>query len=157
MAKRGAVNRRGAWGPLLAQSEWRPGALMLGQVELKNGTTDIGLSILSIGTTMSVWSAISPSFFTYRAFASKTEEERASARTTMFLAGGASLLMSAGVFLVFRRTLPAVAGVVSTAALFALSWMAVHGSAPGPSTMEEKRQQQIQQRATEAIPQTSAP
>jgi hypothetical protein len=112
---------------------------------LSNGATDIGLSILSVTATMSVWSAISPSFFTYRSFASQTEQERQTARTTMLLAGGASIASNIGMYLVFKRLTPSIIGVLATAALFALSWGAVHSDPPpAPSVMQQKRDQQLQ-------------
>jgi len=110
---------------------------------MKNGGTDIGLSILSIGTTMSVWSAISPSWATYRSFFSRTPEERSTAMTTMLIAGGASLLMNAGMWIVFGRALPVVAGALSTVALFGMSYYAITRDPLQQSTMQEKREAQI--------------
>jgi hypothetical protein len=118
---------------------------------MKNGATDIGLAILSIGTTMSVWSAISPSWATYRSFFSRTPEERKTAITTIFLAGGASLLMNGGLWLVFRRTLPVIAGVASTAALLGMSLFAVMSPPPQQSTMQEKREEQLKTTASPVL------
>ncbi len=65
--------------------------------------------------------------------------------TTMLLAGGASILMNGGLWLVFRRTLPVVAGIVSTVALFGMSWLAITSKPLEQSTMQEKREEQITQ------------
>lgn len=128
---------------------WSPRPLhRLGRAPFANGTTDVGLSILSIGTTMGTWSAIAPSFASFRSFFSTTPQEQETARTTIYLAGGASLLMNAGIYLVFRRTTPAIVGAIATLGLFGLSWYAIHAAPPVQSTMQAKRAEQLQQQRT---------
>jgi hypothetical protein len=110
-----------------------------------NGLADIGLSLMSATTIFSVHSAISPSYATYRSFFSRTPEERAIARETLFISLGACTLSALGVYLVFGRVIPAIAGEVSALGLFALGMYAVGTPPPGVSTMDQKRQDQLNQ------------
>lgn len=110
-----------------------------------NGIADIGLSLMAATTIFSVHSAISPSYATYRSFFSRTPEERAIARETLFISLGACTLSSLGVYLVFGRLVPAIAGEISALGLFALGMYAVNTVPPGSSTMDQKRQEQLLQ------------
>lgn len=121
-----------------------------------NGSTDIGLSLMAVMAVAGSHSALAPSIFTFRVFASKTEEERAAARETLYLSLVASTVTSLGILLVFKRWTPAIVGEVAGLLLFGLGMRAVHSAPFVTSTMAEKRAEQIsqQQGATAPQPQT---
>jgi hypothetical protein len=113
-----------------------------------NGVADLGLSLMSITSIFSVHASISPSFATFRSFFSKTPEERAIATQTLLLSLGASTVSSLGIYLVFKRWVPAIAAEIAGVGLFALGMYAVHAPAPAtPSTMDVRRQEQLDQAA----------
>lgn len=114
-----------------------------------NGAADLGLSLMAAMSVASVWSSISPSYFTYKAFASKSEEERAVARKTLYISLAASTLTSLGIFLVFKKLMPAIVGQAAAVGLFALGMHAVHSEPLSVSTMEQKRAEQIAQQESE--------
>jgi hypothetical protein len=123
--------------PCKEKSSW------MGEGKFANGATDIGLSLMSATTIFSVWSAISPSYATYKSFFSRTPEERSIALQTLLLSLGASTLSSLGIYLVFKRIIPAIAGQVSALGLFGLGMYAINSTPPAASTMEQKRVDQL--------------
>lgn len=141
--------KKKAWAPAqmgrkMGCPDYRPGMEGLRKNGV-NGIADIGLSLMAATTIFSVHSAISPSYATYRSFFSRTPEERAIARETLFISLGACTLSALGVYLVFGRMVPAIAGEISALGLFALGMYAVNTTPPGSSTMDQKRQEQLLQ------------
>lgn len=111
----------------------------------KDTVEDLGLSLMSITSIFSVHASISPSFATFASFFSQTPQEQAIARQTLYLSLGASTLSALGIFIVFRRWIPAIAAELAGVGLFALGMYAVHNTPPSTSTMNAIRQQQLNQ------------
>jgi hypothetical protein len=119
----------------------------------KDTVEDLGLSLMSITSIFSVHASISPSFATFASFFSQTPQEQAIARQTLYLSLGASTLSALGIYIVFRRWIPAIAAELAGVGLFALGMYAVHNTPPSTSTMNAMRQQQLQnQGAAQATP-----
>jgi hypothetical protein len=119
----------------------------------KDTVEDLGLSLMAITSIFSVHASISPSYATFSSFFSKTPEEQAIARETLYLSLGASTLSALGIYFVFKKWIPAVAAEIAGIGLFALGMYAVHKTPPATSTMDVLRQQQLQnQAATQAAP-----
>lgn len=123
----------------------------------KNGVADLGLSLMAITSIFSVHASISPSYATFSSFFSQTPREQAIARETLYLSLAASTLSSLGIYLVFKRWIPAVAAEIAGVGLFALGMYAVHNTPPQaePSAMAQQRQQQLQTQGAQAT--TTAP
>jgi hypothetical protein len=84
-----------------------------------SGAETAGLSIMAAMSVAGIWSALSPSYFTYSVFA-KSEKEKAIGQKTLFVSAGAGLITSLGIYLVFGKLIPAIAGVLTTVGLFAM-------------------------------------
>src|SRR4029077_20862702 len=80
-----------------------------------------------------IWSAISPSWFTYSCFA-KSEKEKAIGQKTLLISGGAGLVTSLGILLVFGKLVPAIAGGVTTVGLYLLGQHALSQAEDAPAT-----------------------
>lgn len=124
---------------------------------VKNGLEDIGLSLMAATTIFSVHASISPSYATFRSFFSRTPEEQAIARETLFLSLGASTLSSVGIYMVFKRWIPAIAAQIAGVGLFALGMYAIYAPPPSASTMEQKRVDQLTAGSNDAIPAVANP
>jgi hypothetical protein len=110
-----------------------------------NGGTDLGLSLMAVMSVAGIHSAISPSLATFSSFFSRTPEEQAIADRTLLISLGASTLTALGILLVFKRWTPAIVGQAAGAVLFGLGMHSVHSPPPSVSTMEEKRQEQVEE------------
>lgn len=141
--------RKAAWAPVqrkLGCNCPKPVMHSMGSFGKTDSASDLGLSLLAITSIFSVHASISPSYATFSSFFSKTPEERAIARETLYLSLGASTLSSLGIYLVFGRLIPAIAAELAGVGLFALGMYAVHKNAPTtPSTMDLRRQEQLNQ------------
>lgn len=100
------------------------------------GAETAGLSIMAAMSVAGIWSALSPSWFTLSCF-SKSEKEKAIGQKTLMISGAAGLVTSAGIYLVFGKLIPALAGALTTASLFVLGQYALSRaeSAPDSPTM----------------------
>lgn len=142
------MGKRVAWAPAqmgrkMGCPGYRPG---MGNLKRngQSGIEDIGLSLMAATTIFSVHSAISPSYATYKSFFSRTPEERTIAKETLYISLGACTLSALGVYIVFGRLIPAIAGEISALGLFALGMYAINTPPAGASTMDQKRQDQLQ-------------
>jgi len=110
----------------------------LGQIRGNgNGATELGLSIMAALSVAGIHSSLSPSLFTFAAFARKPAEQ-AIARKTLFVSLGASTVASLGILLVFKRVLPAIIAQATGLGLFALGMVAAHSNGVEEPTMEPK-------------------
>jgi len=116
-----------------------------------NGATEAGLSIISALSVAGVWSAVNPSYFSFRAFVSDPEK-RSYAITGMWIGLGLSGLAALGIGLVFKRPLPAIVAGATGVLLFGISMTAVH-----TNNIEEKAAETIPQRPVAGIGQTVQP
>jgi hypothetical protein len=153
------MQKKTAWAPAqmgkrMGCPGYRPG---MGNLRRngESGIADIGLSLMSATTIFSVHSAISPSYATYKSFFSRTPEERTIARETLFISLGACSLSALGVYLVFGRIIPAIAGEISALGLFALGMYAISTPPAGASTMDQKRQDQLNAQPAPLQPQNA--
>lgn len=103
---------------------WSPASLGEGTGE----NSLLGLSILSALSVAGIWSAINPSYFTFRSFASKPEA-KAIAKEGIWIGLGASTAASLGVWLVFKRLTPAIVSQAVALTLFGISMYAVNAPA----------------------------
>lgn len=111
---------------------------------LNGPAAEMGLAILSGLSVAGLHSAVNPSLYTLRTFASRPSE-RSAAMDGLWIGLGLGLLTSVGIGLVFKRWIPAVVSGATAMALFGLGVHAVHAEAPPVSTMQEKRNEQVRQ------------
>lgn len=108
----------------------------LGKIGGGNGATDIGLSIMQLGMVTGLHAAISPSFFTFACFAKKPQECDI-AKKTLWVSLGATTLVNLGLYLTFKRWVPALIGQLTGIGLFAGGLISIASSdvAPASPTM----------------------
>jgi hypothetical protein len=85
---------------------------------------ELGIAVLSALSVAGIWSAINPSYFTFRAFASKPEA-RARAKEGIWIGLAAGTLLSGAIWFAFKDSLAAILSEVTTLGLFGLSMYAV--------------------------------
>ena len=115
------------------------------------GSEELGIAVLSALSVAGIWSAINPSYFTFRAFASKPEA-RARAREGIWIGLAAGTLLSGAIWFAFKDSLAAILSEVTTLGLFGLSMYAV---ASPPTDEIPAIQDQNQQQS--ALPTPGAP
>ena len=116
--------RKSHWSPARlgsAHSSWSP---PLGMAGTKADST-LGLSILSALSIAGIHSAVNPSYFTLRSFASKPEA-KGMAKEGLWIGLGLSTLASLAIWWVFDETVPAVISEATAIALFGIGLYAVN-------------------------------
>lgn len=88
------------------------------------GNSTMGISILSALSIAGIHSAINPSYFTLRSFASKPEA-RTVAKEGLWIGLGLGLIGSFALYKVFDRAIPAIVSAVTAAGLFGVGLYAV--------------------------------
>jgi hypothetical protein len=144
-AKRTTGNRQ-AWTPAAAHafSSWRPGAVTrLGNLDVttSEGRQMMGIAILSALSIAGLHSAICPSYFTMKTFASQPEAKDR-AMEGLWISLGVSSLASAGLYFVFERWLPAIVSEATALLLFGIGAYAINSKPPETIPPIEKQQQQ---------------
>lgn len=119
---------------------WRPAprrhSPMLGNSKTKES---LGLAVLSALSIAGLHSAVCPSYFTTRTFASQPEA-REFAIEGLWISLGLSTAASVAIWLVFDEILPALVAEATALALFGISMYAINQ--PRPDTVPPIEQQQ---------------
>jgi tellurite resistance protein TehA-like permease len=127
--------------PKMALSRYRPGSykpsLKLGAGQDAPSDT-MGLSILAALSIAGIHSALSPSLFTYMAFA-QNEEAKARAMKTLWISLGASSVGALGIWLVFNQMVPALVAEATAVALFGAGIWAINHEPPKTIPLIEKQ------------------
>ncbi len=98
---------------------------MLGKVAETMGNSTMGISILSALSIAGIHSAVNPSYFTLRSFASKPEARKV-ATEGLWIGLALGLLGSFALYKVFHRAVPAVVSAATAAGLFGVGLYAVN-------------------------------
>ena len=143
------------WDPLMAgasgMGRWQPGggSMRMGQPLGMNAEQRqmMGIAILSALSIAGLHSAICPSYFTQRTFASQPEA-KGYAMEGLWISLGVSTLASGALYFVFDRWLPAIVAEATALALFGIGVAAVQ-SKPAITIppMEKQAAAQPQQQA----------
>lgn len=102
--------------------DYRPG---MGKVAETMGNSTMGISILSALSIAGIHSAVNPSYFTLRSFASKPEAKKV-ATEGLWIGLALGLLGSFALYKVFHRAVPAVVSAATAAGLFGVGLYAVN-------------------------------
>lgn len=100
----------------------------------------LGLSVLSALSIAGLWSAVCPSYFTHRTFASQPEA-RGKAEEGCWLGFGLSSLGAGAIWLVFDEPLAAIIAEATAAALLGISLYALRQ--PPMQTVPSIEQQNV--------------
>lgn len=120
--------RKSNWSPsvrgsLNPRSSWSPAGLS----GPSKADSTLGLSILSALSIAGIHSAVNPSYFTLRSFASKPEA-KGMAKEGLWIGLGLSTLASVAIWWVFDETIPAVISEAVAVALFGIGLYAVNAT-----------------------------
>lgn len=141
-----ATQKKAAWAPAqmgkrMGCPGYRPG---MGRSAETMGNSVMGISILSALSIAGIHSAVNPSYFTLRSFASKPEARKV-ATEGLWIGLGLGLLGSFALYKVFNRAVPAIVSAATAAGLFGVGLYAVN--APELTSMPS-----IQNQSTGAQP-----
>jgi len=122
------------WTPFMAgasaMGRWQPGGGRIGGSRgpsmgmNEESRQMMGIAILSALSVAGLHSAICPSYFTQRTFASQPEA-KSYAIEGLWISLGVSTLASAGLYFVFDKWLPAIVAEATALALFGIGILAV--------------------------------
>lgn len=116
------LERRPKWAP---SSMGNMGRLRPRLGESSQSNSELGISILSALSIAGLHASFNPSIFTLLSFGSKPEAKKR-AMTGLWIGLGASTIASAAIWLVFKKTLPAIIGEVTAIALFGAGVWAIN-------------------------------
>lgn len=115
---------------------WKPHQAGLGGTKAQMGALMsrddrqmMGLAIMSALSIAGLHSAICPSYFTMKTFASQPEA-RGRAMEGLWISLGVSTLASASLYFVFENWLPAIVAQATALALFGISVAAINSNPP---------------------------
>lgn len=97
----------------------------MGRAAETMGNSVMGISILSALSIAGIHSAVNPSYFTLRSFASKPEARKV-ATEGLWIGLGLGLLGSFALYKVFNRAVPALVSAATAAGLFGVGLYAVN-------------------------------
>jgi hypothetical protein len=120
------LQHKSRWSPARlgnARSSWSPPLGLAGS----KADSMLGLSILSALSIAGIHSAVNPSYFTLRSFASKPEA-KGMAKEGLWIGLGLSTLASLAIWWVFDETVPAVISEATAVALFGIGLYAVNST-----------------------------
>lgn len=117
------MERRSSLRPVMSRPSWRPALGNPGTEE------DLALAVLSALSIAGVHSAINPSVFTLMSFGSQPEG-RSRAMKGLWIGLAASTLASGAIWVVFKKSLPAIIAEVTAIGLFASGVWAINQEAP---------------------------
>jgi hypothetical protein len=149
MAKTIQKPRNAGWEPFMAgamgMSRWQPGAAKMAGPRLGQsfGMTAeqrqmMGIAILSALSIAGLHSAVCPSYFTMKTFASQPEA-KSRAMEGLWISLGISSVASLGLYFVFDRWLPAIVAEATAVALFGIGVWAVNSQPPDTIPPMEKQ------------------
>jgi hypothetical protein len=146
------------WTPFAAQmgaSAWKPGAVArMGDAAMTSEQRQMmGIAVLSALSIAGLHSAICPSYFTQRTFASQPEA-RQYAMEGLWISLGVSTVASGALYWVFKKWLPAIVAEASALALFGIGVWAVN-SKPAQTIPPIEKQNQVTQSTPAAVMQTA--
>lgn len=127
----------GTWKPLkagLGGTQAQMGAVMD-----RDDRQMMGLAIMSALSIAGLHSAICPSYFTMKTFASQPEG-RSRAMEGLWISLGVSTLASGALYFVFEKWLPAIVAEATALALFGISVAAINSNPPVGIPPIEKQQ-----------------
>lgn len=140
-------------------TSWQPHQKGLGAARFtpmmginKDDKQMMGVAILSALSIAGLHSAVCPSYFTMKTFASQPEA-RERAMEGLWISLGLSTLAAGSLYFVFDAWLPAIIAEATALALFGISVAAINSNPP--KTIPPIEQQQTTTEAA-AIPQTTA-
>lgn len=107
---------------------WAPHYSMMGKSG-REKTETLGVAILSALSITSVWSAVCPSYFTLKSFASRPEA-RGRAMSGCWIGLGMCTATAGAIWMVFKEPAAAIVAEATAIALFAISFFAIHGDSP---------------------------
>lgn len=165
MSRSNEMMKNSRWTPYMAgaagMARWQPAALEGSRARLGQsfGMTAeqrqmMGIAILSALSIAGLHSAVCPSYFTMKTFASQPEA-KSRAMEGLWISLGISTVASFGLYFVFEKWLPAIVAEATAAALFGIGVWAINSQPPGTIPPMEQ-QQEAQPRAAAPVP-ASAP
>lgn len=121
------ATQRKAWAPAqmgkrMGCPDYRTG---MGKSAETMGNSVMGISILSALSIAGIHSAVNPSYFTLRSFASKPEARKVAAEG-LWIGLGLGLLGSFALYGVFKRAVPAIVSAATAVGLFGVGLYAVN-------------------------------
>lgn len=143
-------------GKAMVRNGWKPSyALGMGRMRPQLGMSmdkkqNLGIAVLSALSIAGLHSAVCPSYFTMKTFASQPEA-RERAMEGLWISLGLSTIASGALYLIFDEWLPAIVSQATALALFGISMKAINS--PPPSTIPPIEQQNL---TTEQIPSSTA-
>ncbi len=150
----GLSGRMPSWAPSRTGSAWRPGAsARMGVSEAE--TQMLGVAVLAAISITSVHSAVCPSYFTMKTFASQPEA-RERAMEGLWISLGLSTLTSAALYFVFKNWLPAIISEATALALFGIGVAAINSEPPATIPPIEKQEAAAPQQTTRPVVMASA-
>lgn len=150
MSRSSAMHRNSRWAPHLAgasgMARWQPAAVSAGmRAQMGNSLAMnaeqrqmMGIAILSALSIAGLHSAVCPSYFTMKTFASQPEA-KSRAMEGLWISLGISTLASGGLYFVFDRWLPAIVAELTAFALFGIGVWAINS--PPPETIPSMEKQ----------------
>jgi hypothetical protein len=149
MARSGNVIMKNSWKPAYAGL----GAGRLGRPQMgmsMDQKQNMGIAVLSALSIAGLHSAVCPSYFTMKTFASQPEA-RERAMEGLWISLGLSTLASVSLYFIFDEWLPAIVSQATALALFGISVKAVNS--PPPETIPPIEKQEV---IKETVPATRA-
>lgn len=144
-------------GNVLLKNEWKPAYAALGAGRLgpqlgmsMDKKQNLGIAVLSALSIAGLHSAVCPSYFTLKTFASQPEA-RERAMEGLWISLGLSTIASGALYLIFDEWLPAIVSQATALALFGISVKAINS--PPPTTIPPIEKQNV---VKEQIPATSS-
>lgn len=121
------MQKKTAWAPAqmgrkMGCPGYQPG---MGKSAETMGNSVMGISILSALSIAGIHSAVNPSYFTLRSFASKPEARKV-ASEGLWIGLGLGLLGSFALYGVFKRAVPAIVSAATAVGLFGVGLYAVN-------------------------------
>lgn len=150
MARANDMLKNSRWSPHMAgaagMARWQPAAVSasmrskMGQSFGMNAEQRqmMGIAILSALSIAGLHSAVCPSYFTMKTFASQPEAKDR-AMEGLWISLGISTLASGGLYFVFDRWLPAIVAELTAFALFGIGVWAINS--PPPETIPSMEKQ----------------
>jgi hypothetical protein len=142
------MQKKTAWAPVqmgrkMGCPGYKPG---MGKGAETMGNSVMGISILSALSIAGIHSAVNPSYFTLRSFASKPEARKV-ASEGLWIGLGLGLLGSFALYGVFKRAVPALVSAATAVGLFGVGLYAVNApeltSMPSIQNQSTGPQQQV--------------
>lgn len=134
-----ASNRAPSWAPRSGAGAWSPAPFAMGRISSEE-TQMLGVAVLSAISIAGIHSAICPSYFTMKTFASQPEARERSMEG-LWISLGVSTLTAGALYFVFKNWMPVLFAEATALLLFGLGVMATNSEPPKTIPPIEKQQE----------------